>query len=73
MVGLHCALRAGGEHKNLHSIEFHNQFRYIFPDGGPRHIIYREDLGTKTNKGGLMHKKICLKEVIIYPNDYNLP
>lgn len=30
--------------------------------------MYSKDLGLKTNKGGLHHKKIKYKEVIIFPN-----
>ncbi len=70
VVGLHCALHAGGEYRNLCSIGFHSQFRYTFPDGGECHTVYREDLGTKTNKGGLMHKKLK-PEVTIYPDPEN--
>ncbi len=50
---------------------FYSQFKYVFPNGGLRHIIYTEDLGTKTNKGRLMHKKICPKQVTIFPNKEN--
>ena len=71
MVGLHCTLRAGAEHRSLHSIGHQSQFQYIFPNSGPRHIIYTEDLGTKTNKGGLMHKKIKPKQVTIFSNEQN--
>ncbi len=66
-VGLNCALRAGSEHRNLRAIGFNSQFSYVFK-GRIGHIIYREDLGTKTNKGGLKHKKVHGKEVMIYPN-----
>ncbi len=34
---------------------------------GVRHLIYNEDLGTKTNHGGLKHKQNPVKEVIIFP------
>lgn len=69
-IGLHCALCAGSKHRNLRSIGFRSQFHYTMPDG-VRHVVYREDLGTKTNKGGLWHKKIHAKEVTIYPNEHN--
>ncbi len=67
VLGIHCALRAGGEHHNLCSMGFNSQFYYTFPDG-IRHIVYNEDLGQKTNKGGLCHKKIKSKEVTIFLN-----
>ena len=69
MIRLHCALRAGSEHRNLHSIGFRSQFKYVFPDGGTRHIMYIEDLGIKTNKGGLRQKKIHAKQVTIFLNE----
>ncbi len=67
ILRIYCALCAGGEHRSLCSIRFHSQFCYTFPDG-IQHIVYSEDLGLKTNKGGLQHKKVKCKEVTIFPN-----
>ena len=70
LLSIHYALHAGQEHRNLRSIGFQSQFSYTFIDG-VRHVVYKEDLGTKTNQGGLKHKKIETKEVIIFPNKSN--
>lgn len=69
-IGLYYTLCAGSEHHNLRSIGFRSQFHYTMPDR-VHHIVYREDLGTKTNKGRLRYKKISGKEVTIYPNVHN--
>ncbi len=67
VIGLHCALLAG-EHHSLHSIGFKSQLKYIFPNGGECHIVYTEDLGTKTNTDRLRHKKVKPKQVTIFPD-----
>ena len=67
MLGLHCALRAGKEHRILHRIPFESQFQFKTDCKGETYIHYKEDLGLKTNKGGLKHRKIDPKEVDIYP------
>ena len=67
LVGLHCALRAGKEHRSLRSIPFDSQFQYKTDILGIQYITYTEDYGLKTNKGGLKHRKIDPKVVDIYP------
>ena len=67
VISLHCALCAGGEHHSLCSIGFKSQLKYIFPNG-ECHIVYTEDLGTKTNTSRLEHKKVKPKQVIIFPD-----
>ena len=67
---MQCALRAGGKHHSLRSLGFNSQFKMTFP-GGVWHLVYTEDLGTKTNAGGLHHKKVKPKQVTIYPNTEN--
>ena len=75
LVGLYCALRAGKEHRNLRSIPFDSQFSWMFDDSGVTYLQYREDVGLKTNKGGLKHKKLDPKVVDVYPipNSYRCP
>ena len=75
IVGLNCALRAGKEHQNLRSIPFNSQFTWLCDDTGVTYLRYREDLGNKTNKGGLKYKKIDVKQVDVYPiqNLYRCP
>ena len=70
LIGMQCALCAGGKHHSLRSLGFNSQFKITFP-GGVWHLVYTEDLGTKTNPGGLHHKKVKLKQVTIYPNIEN--
>ena len=41
LVGLHCALRAGKEHRNLRSIPFDSQFSWMFDDSGVTYLQYR--------------------------------
>ena len=67
VVGLNCALQAGKEHRFLRSIPFNSQFCYLYNDQGIRYIRYTEDIGLKTNCGGLKHRKIDPKVVDIYP------
>lgn len=57
MLGLSCALRAGKEHRALRSIGRNSQFSFHYDDDGYRYLLYREDLCTKTNRGGIKHKK----------------
>ncbi len=68
LLGINLALRAGQEHRVLHSIAtgHRNQLSFAVHDG-KRVIIYKEDPGTKTNQGGIRHKKLLGKTVTIYP------
>ena len=67
VLGITCALRAGKEHRSLRSLGFHSQFTYHLDSDGNHYIQYKEDLGLKTNKGGLKHTKVSPKIVNIYP------
>ena len=76
LVGFNCALRAGKEHRALHSISFNSQFQWVRDDTNCRkyYIRYTEDVGTKTNKGGLKHRKVEGKVVDVYPiESYRCP
>ena len=66
-IGLSCALRAGKEHRNLQSLPFNSQFSWHVGDDGYHYIRYTEDIQSKTNRGGLKHRKILPKVVNIYP------
>ena len=68
LVGLSCALHVGKEHRALCSIPFNSQFTWLTDDSGSYFLGYKEDIGLKTNKGGLKHHKIDIKEVDVYPN-----
>ena len=52
-LGLSCSLRAGKEHYALRSIPFDSQFTFLNDHNGKLYFQYREDIGLKTNKGGL--------------------
>ena len=62
-----CALRAGVEHRVLRSPPFQSQFEFLHDSSGSIFIRYSEDLGLKTNKGGLKHRKVDPKVVDIFP------
>ena len=74
-LGLTCALRAGKEHRFLRSVPFHSQFTFHIDNNGRRYFRYTEDLGMKTNKGGLKHRKLSPKVVTVYdvPNSDRCP
>ena len=67
-LGLHCALRAGKEHRSLRSPPFKSQFQILNDSGGKVFVRYTKDFGLKTNKGGLKHRKLDPKVVDVYPS-----
>ena len=67
VLGMSCALRAGKEHRQLRSIPFNSQFEFLHDEEGKLYFRYREDLGLKTNKGGLKNRKNQGKVVDVYP------
>ena len=69
LIGLHCALHAGKEHRSLRSIPFNSQFQYKSDSSGGYYIHYKEDWGLKTNKGGLKQCKLEAKQVHIFPSE----
>ena len=64
-IGLSCSLRAGKEHHVLRSIPFDSQFTFMYDDRGKLFFRYVEDIGLKTNKGGLKHRKVSPKCMFI--------
>ena len=68
MLGLHCALRAGKEHRSLRRIPFESQFVFKTDSSGIEFIRYTEDFGLKTHKGGLKYRKTDRKVVDMYPS-----
>ena len=67
LIGKGVALRAGKEHHVLRRPPFNSQFEFCYDEAGCCFIRYHEDLGLKTNKGGLKHRKIEPKTVDVYP------
>ena len=57
VLGLSCALRSGKEHYQLRSFGFNSQFSWHVDCDGNRFFTYKEDLGMKTNKGGIETQK----------------
>ena len=62
-IGLSCSLRAGKEHYNLRNIPFDSQFTFLHDHNGKLYFRYCEDIGLKTNKGGIKHRKFDPKVV----------
>ena len=75
LIGLNCALRAGKEHRVLRSIPFDSQFEWVRDEKLHVYFLrYTEDIGLKTNKGGIKHQKLDPKIVDVYPsNSYRCP
>ena len=58
-IGIHFALRGGKEHQNLKI----SNFQLVNTDGAEQ-LKYTEDI-SKTNQGGILHRKIQPKEVVV--------
>ena len=65
-LGLTCSLRAGKEHRALRSIPFKSQFEFLNDSNEKIFLRYSEDLGLKTNKGGLKHRNLECKFVDVH-------
>ena len=68
-VGKGFALQAGKEHRALQAIPFDSQFSFYRDEDLEIYLQYKEDIGTKTNKGGLKHKKVDAKTMVMYASD----
>ena len=69
VLGMSCALRVGKEHRQLCSIPFNSQFEFLYDEDAKLYVRYREDMGLKTNKGGLKNRKTEGKVVDVYQLD----
>ena len=58
LVGKGFSLCVGKEHHSLRSLEFNSQFQYLCDDERVTFLHYTEDIGLKTNKGGLKPRKV---------------
>ena len=66
IIGEGFTLRAGKEHRVLRGLPFHSQFKFMRDCDGEVFIRYTKDIGLKTNKGGIKHRKIKPKQVDMY-------
>ena len=62
-IGKGFALWAGMEHRVLRGLAFKSQLQFMRDFNGEHYLRYMEDIGMKTNKGGLKHKKVTVKTV----------
>ena len=65
-IGKGFALWAGQEHRALRGFAFQSQFKFMRDPDEEIFLCYTEDLGLKTNKGGLRHRKIEAKVMDLY-------
>ena len=65
-IGKGFALRAGKEHRALRGFAFNSQFKFMSDPDGEVLLRYTEDIGLKTNKGGLRHRRVDPKSVDLY-------
>ena len=68
-VGKGFGLCAGKEHRALRAIPFNSQFRFMCDDDSEIYLEYTENIGLKMNKGGIKHKKVNVKSVVLYACD----
>ena len=67
VLGKGCALCVGKEHHKLRAPPFNSQIRFLKDDTGTTFLRYVEDIGLKTNKGGIKQRKLEPKEVDVFP------
>ena len=68
-IGKGFVLRPGKEHMALCGFPFQSQFTFMQDPDGEVFLRYTEDIGLKTNKGGLRHRKVHIKTVDLYATD----
>ena len=66
MLGKGLALHAGNEHRALKCLQFSDQLTFLHDEEGSVFVRYHEEIGFKTNKGGLKHRKVEPKVVDMY-------
>ena len=69
VIGKGFALRAGKEHHLLRAPPFNSQFHFLIDHDGKPFVRYIEDIGLKTNKGGIKQRKLQPKEVDMFSLD----
>ena len=56
LLGLGFTLRGGEEHQNLRAPGFNPQIT-VQKGKGRKFLLYQEDRKSKTNQGGILHRK----------------
>ena len=68
-IGKGFALWAGMEHRMICGLAFKSQLQFMRDSDEVHYLRYTEDIGMKTNKGSLKHKKVTVKTVDLYATD----
>ena len=68
-IGKGFALWVGMEHRALHGLAFKSQLQFMCDSDREHYLRYTKDIGMKTIKGGLKHKKVTVKTVDLYATD----
>ena len=71
LLGMNLGLRAGDEHYDLRrdTLEKPSQLQFKVDTNGIKCLVYKEDLVTKTNDGGLKHMRKQRKVVWVHPSE----
>ncbi len=69
LLGINLALRGGEEHRNLRRPGFNSQLRIGRDSDGVCCLIFREDMKSKTNQGGLDCRKFQPRTIYINENN----
>ena len=68
-MGKGFALRAGKEHRAPRAIPLKSQLAFHHNEDNEIYLQDTKDIGLRTNKGGLKHKKVKPKSMVMYASD----
>ncbi len=68
LLRISCALRGGQEHRNLRCPPYDPQVTVCTDSNGQKYLLYREDVCSKVNQGGLTGRAHDPKSVKVYGN-----
>lgn len=69
LLGIHLALRGGEEHRRLRRPGFNPQITISKDTDGETCLIFKEDIKTKTNQGGLGCREIQPRTTYVYKSE----